>query len=161
MDIHEIRLLGLSTQHQSILFILFLSIYLLTVLGNLLIIRFDDHLLHNPMYFFLSHLSLADRAFASTTIPKMLANLMSQSKTISYSGCLTHMYFFLIFGNTDNFLLACMAYDCYVAICHPLHYTTALYHQCSHKCCILLASGSWIISDLHSLHPFDIAPFFL
>ncbi|XP_066470508.1 olfactory receptor 1f45-like [Tiliqua scincoides] len=151
-DIHEIVLLGLSTQpeHQRLLFVLFLFIYLLTLLGNLLIIlliRLDDHLLHTPMYFFLSHLSLADVTFASTTVPKILVNLMSHSKTISYSGCLTQMYFFLAFGNTDSFLLACMAYDRYVAICRPLHYTTVI----NHKCCLLLASGSWIISALHSL----------
>ncbi|XP_053159587.1 olfactory receptor 1G1-like [Hemicordylus capensis] len=150
--IFEIVLWGISTQpeHQSLLFLFFLSIYLLTLLGNLLIIlliRLDDHLLRTPMYFFLSHLSLADVTFASTTVPKILANLMSRSKTISYSGCLTQMYFFLTFGNTDSFLLACMAYDRYVAICRPLHYTMVI----NGKCCLYLVSGSWIISALHSL----------
>ncbi|XP_062975591.1 olfactory receptor 1F1-like [Elgaria multicarinata webbii] len=150
--ISEIVLLGISAQpeYQVLLFLLFLSIYLLAVLGNLLIlllIRFDDHLFHTPMYFFLSNLSLVDTIFVSTTVPKILVNLMSQTKTISYRGCLTQMYFFLTFGNTDNFLLACMAYDRYVAICRPLHYSMVM----SHKCCLLLASGSWIISALHSL----------
>ncbi|KAH0628916.1 hypothetical protein JD844_010554 [Phrynosoma platyrhinos] len=123
---------------------------MLSLLGNLLIfllIHFDDHLLHIPMYFFLSHLSLADTFFVSTTVPKILSNLMSQTKTISYRGCLAQMYFFLTFGNTDNFLLACMAYDHYVAICHPLHYTTVM----SHKFCLFLVSGSWVLSSLHSL----------
>ncbi|XP_061477699.1 olfactory receptor 1361-like [Rhineura floridana] len=148
----EMVLLGISAlpEHQSLLFLLFLFVYLLTLLGNLLIILlicFDDHLHHTPMYFFLSHLSLADAIFASTTVPKILSDLLSQTKTISFNGCLIQMYFFLTFGNIDNFILACMAYDRYVAICHPLHYTTVM----SHKCCLLLASGSWIISTLHSL----------
>uniref|UniRef100_A0A670JZ04 Olfactory receptor n=1 Tax=Podarcis muralis TaxID=64176 RepID=A0A670JZ04_PODMU len=151
-SISEMVLLGISAlaEHQSLLFFLFLFIYLLTLLGNLLIIlliRFDDHLRHTPMYFFLSYLSLADAMFASTTVPKILMSLMSETKTISFNGCLIQMYFFLTFGNTDNFLLACMAYDRYVAICRPLHYTTMM----SHKCCLVLASGSWIVSALHSL----------
>ncbi|XP_028568674.2 olfactory receptor 1f45-like [Podarcis muralis] len=151
-SISEMVLLGISAlaEHQSLLFFLFLFIYLLTLLGNLLIIlliRFDDHLRRTPMYFFLSYLSLADAMFASTTVPKILMSLMSETKTISFNGCLIQMYFFLTFGNTDNFLLACMAYDRYVAICRPLHYTTLM----SHKCCLVLASGSWIISALHSL----------
>lgn len=148
----EFVLLGLSTQpqHQNLLFLLFLSFYLLALLGNLLIVLLiclDHHLLHTPMYFFLSHLSLADLGFVSSTVPKMLVNLTSPIKTISYSGCLTQMYFFLTFGNTDSFLLACMSYDRYVAICRPLHYTTVI----SHKRCLVLVCGSWILSALHSL----------
>nr|XP_056723225.1 olfactory receptor 1361-like isoform X2 [Euleptes europaea] len=150
--VSEFVLLGLSTQpqHQNLLFLLFLSLYLLTLLGNLLIVLLiclDKHLLHTPMYYFLSHLSLADLGFVSSTVPKILVNLMSPTKTISYNGCLTQMYFFLTFGNTDSFLLACMAYDRYVAICRPLHYTMVM----SHKRCLVLVCGSWILSALHSL----------
>ncbi|XP_077180538.1 olfactory receptor 1F1-like [Paroedura picta] len=148
----EFVLLGLSTQpqHQNLLFLLFLSLYLLALLGNLLIvllIRLDHSLLRTPMYFFLSHLSLADLGFVSSTVPKILENLVSPIKTISYGGCLTQMYFFLTFGNTDSFLLACMAYDRYVAICCPLHYTTVM----SHKRCLVLVCGSWVLSAFHSL----------
>uniref|UniRef100_A0A803TQX3 Olfactory receptor n=2 Tax=Anolis carolinensis TaxID=28377 RepID=A0A803TQX3_ANOCA len=148
----DIVLLSLSSQfeQQGLFFLIFLLVYMLCLLGNLLIVvlvHFDDHLLHTPMYFFLSHLSLVDSFFVSTTVPKILSNLISQTKTISYRGCLTQMYFFLTLGNTDNFLLACMAYDRYVAICHPLHYTTVM----SHKVCVFLVSGSWIFSSLHSL----------
>uniref|UniRef100_A0A6J0U4Y0 Olfactory receptor n=1 Tax=Pogona vitticeps TaxID=103695 RepID=A0A6J0U4Y0_9SAUR len=151
-DLSQIALWGISTQaeHQSLFFLLFLVIYLLALLGNLLIvllIHVDDHLLQTPMYLFLSHLSLADIFFISTTVPKILTNWISQIKTISYHGCLIQMYFFLTFGNTDNFLLACMAYDRYVAICRPLNYPMVM----SHKFCLLLASGSWVISALHSL----------
>lgn len=151
-DISEFILLSISTkpEFQSLLIFVFFVMYLLILVGNLLILLLicvDDRLHNTPMYFFLSHLSLADFGFASTTLPKILVNLMSQTKTISYSGCLTQMYFFLTFGNTDNFLLACMAYDRYVAICRPLHYTTVM----NHKICLLLTSLSWIISALHSL----------
>ncbi|XP_054859825.1 olfactory receptor 1361-like [Eublepharis macularius] len=151
-SISEFVLLGLSTQpqHQRLLFLLFFSLYLFALLGNLLIVlltRLDNHLLRTPMYYFLHHLSLADLGFVSTTVPKILVNLMSPTKTITYRGCLTQMYFFLTFGNTDSFLLACMAYDRYVAICRPLHYTTVM----SQKRCFVLVCGSWITSALHSL----------
>ena len=126
-QISEILLLGLSEEPelQPLLFGLFLSMYLITVLGNLLIIlavSSDSHL-HTPMYFFLSNLSLVDICFTSTTIPKMLVNIQTQSKVITYLGCITQMYFFILFAVLDNFILAVMAYDRYVAICHPLHYT--------------------------------------
>ncbi|XP_015283907.1 PREDICTED: olfactory receptor 1L4-like, partial [Gekko japonicus] len=145
-------LLGISTkaQHQSLLFALFLSMYLLTLLGNLMIIlliRSDARLLCTPMYFFLSHLFLADLGFASTTVIKALDNLLSHTKTITYWGCLTQVYFFLVFGATDSFLLASMACDHYVAICRPLHYSVLM----SHKNCLLLVTGSWLLSHLHSL----------
>ncbi|KAJ7317548.1 hypothetical protein JRQ81_003710 [Phrynocephalus forsythii] len=151
-DFSQITLWGISTQaeYQSLFFLLFLLIYLLAVFGNLLIvllIHVDNHLLHTPMYFLLGQLSLADAFFVSTTVPKILTNWIYQIKTISISGCLTQMYFFLTFGNTDNFLLACMAYDRYVAICRPLYYPVVM----SHRVCRLLATGSWLISALHSL----------
>ncbi|XP_042311843.1 olfactory receptor 1361-like [Sceloporus undulatus] len=145
-------LLGLSTKtgNQGILFVLFMFIYLLTLLGNLMIIlliRTDSRLLHTPMYFFLSHLSLADIGFVSTTVPKALENILSHTKSITYWGCLTQMYFFVAFGITDSFLLASMAYDRYVAICHPLRYSALM----SHKHCLLLVMGSWILAHFHSL----------
>ncbi|KAG6539485.1 olfactory receptor [Crotalus adamanteus] len=151
-DNSEITLLMISSrpEYQRLFFLLFLSIYLLTLLGNILIvllIRLDNYLLQSPMYFFLSHLSLADIIFVSTTVPKILINLMSQTQTITFNECLTQMYFFLASGNTDNFLLACMAYDRYVAVCHPLHYITVM----NRRCCLFLVSGSWIVSGLHSL----------
>ncbi|KAJ7317547.1 hypothetical protein JRQ81_003709 [Phrynocephalus forsythii] len=146
-------LLGLSSsssKFQGFLSPIFLLMYLLTMLGNLLIILLifsNNNLFYAPMYFFLSHLSLADMGFSSTTVPKMLQILVSQTNTISYGGCLTQMYFFVVFCTTDNFLLASMAYDRYVAICRPLHYTTIM----SYRCCLLLASGSWLLAHIHSL----------
>ncbi|XP_075384351.1 olfactory receptor 1f45-like [Tenrec ecaudatus] len=152
-SISEFMLLGLFTQfqeqQQKPLFVLFLSMYLATVLGNLLIILAisTDSRLHSPMYFFLSILSFVDLCFSSTTVPKMLANHILESQTISYSGCLTQLYFLIVFVDMDNFLLAVMAYDRYVAVCHPLHYTTKMTPQL----CALLVVGSWVIAILNAL----------
>ncbi|XP_045429498.1 olfactory receptor 7A10-like [Pipistrellus kuhlii] len=117
--------------------------YLVTVLGNLLIIlavNSDSHL-HTPMYFFLFNLSLVDIYFTSTTIPKMLWNIQSQSKAITYVGCITQLSFFLLFGGLDDFLLAVMAFDRYVAICHPLHYMVIM----NSRLCGLLILVSWVM----------------
>ncbi|XP_035888243.1 olfactory receptor 7A5-like isoform X4 [Phyllostomus discolor] len=150
-QISEFLLLGFSETHgqQPILFGLFLCMYLITVLGNLLIIlavSSDSHL-HTPMYFFLSNLSLVDICFTSTTIPKMLVNIQTQSKVITYAGCITQMYFCIHFAVLDDFILTVMAYDRYVAICHPLHYMVIM-NPCL---CGLLVLVSWVISILNSL----------
>ncbi|XP_058513673.1 olfactory receptor 7D4-like [Ochotona princeps] len=142
----QFLLLGLSEDAalQPLLFGLFLSIDVLCVLGNLLIIlaiTFDAHL-HTPMYFFLSNLSLNDICFISTTVPRMLMNIQTQSKAISYEGCLAQMYFFMIFATLDSMLLTVMAYDRFVAICHPLHYTVIM----NPRLCGLLLLLCWSIS---------------
>ncbi|KAK1342599.1 hypothetical protein QTO34_015365 [Cnephaeus nilssonii] len=129
-SISEFILLGVSEEPElkPIIFGLFLSMYLITVLGNLpiiLAVSSDSHL-HTPMYFFLSNLSLVDICFTSTTIPKMVWNIQTQNKVITYEGCITQMHFFLLFAGLDNFLLTVMAYDRYVAICQPLHYTVIM-----------------------------------
>ncbi|KAM4889387.1 olfactory receptor 7D4-like [Thomomys bottae] len=144
----EFLLLGLSNdpEVEPILFGLLLSMYLITVLGNLLIIlaiTSDPHL-HTPMYFFLSILSLADLGFISTTVPKMLVDLRNHSKSISYAGCLTQVSFFFFSGCLDSALLAVMAYDRLVAICHPLHYSLIM----SPRLCGLLVLLSCFISFL-------------
>ncbi|KAM6163675.1 olfactory receptor 1G1 [Rhynchocyon petersi] len=147
----EFFLLGFSEQEeqQEVLFWLFLSMYLVTVTGNLLIILaiISDAHLHTPMYFFLANLSLADACFVSTTVPKMLVNIWIQNQVISYAGCLSQLYFFMLFVMLEAFLLAVMAYDRYVAICHPLHYIIVM----SPGLCALLVIVSWIMNALHSL----------
>ncbi|XP_062965065.1 olfactory receptor 7A10-like isoform X2 [Cynocephalus volans] len=147
----DFLLLGLSEEPglQPLLFGLFLSMYLVTVLGNLLIIlaTISDSHLHTPMYFFLSNLSFVDICFTSTTIPKMLLNIQTHSKVITYAGCITQIYFFILFGVLDNFFLTVMAYDRFVAICHPLHYTVIM----NPRVCGLLVMVSWIVSALNSL----------
>uniref|UniRef100_A0A8C3WXE7 Olfactory receptor n=1 Tax=Catagonus wagneri TaxID=51154 RepID=A0A8C3WXE7_9CETA len=149
--VSEFLLLGLPIrpEQQGLFFALFLGMYLTTVLGNLLIIlliRLDPRL-HTPMYFFLSHLAFSDISFSSVTVPKMLMNMRTQDQSISYAGCIAQMYFFIVFAVLDNFLLASMAYDRYVAICHPLRYTTIM----RDGLCTLLVTVSWILSNAHSL----------
>ncbi|XP_075393161.1 olfactory receptor 7A5-like [Tenrec ecaudatus] len=144
-------LLGLSEEAelQPLLFGLFLSMYLVTFTGNLLIILaiIKDSHLHTPMYFFLSNLSFVDICSTSTTVPKMLLNIQMQNRVISYAHCITQMYFFMVFGGLDHFLLTVMAYDRFVAICHPLHYTVIM----NPRFCGLLLLASWLLSVLDAL----------
>ncbi|XP_049740821.1 olfactory receptor 8S1-like [Elephas maximus indicus] len=149
--ITEFIILGLSADPkiQALLFVLFLGIYLLTMLGNLmmlLVIRTDSHL-HTPMYFFLSHLSFIDLCFSSVTVPKMLENLLSQKKSISVRGCLAQIFFVFITGGTEICLLSVMAYDRYAAICHPLLYGQVM----SKQWCAQLVWGSWGLGFLDTV----------
>ncbi|XP_006877902.1 PREDICTED: olfactory receptor 7A5-like [Chrysochloris asiatica] len=149
--VSEFILLGLSEEAdlQPLLFGLFLSMYLVTFTGNLLIILaiiMNSHL-HTPMYFFLSNLSFADICLTSNTIPKMLLNIQIQNNVITYEDCITQMFFFMFFIGLDHFLLIVMAYDRFVAICHPLHYMIIM----KPKFCSLLLMASWLLSALQSL----------
>ncbi|MBZ3872221.1 Olfactory receptor 18 [Sciurus carolinensis] len=138
---------------QPILFGLFLSMYLVTVLGNLLIIlavSSDSHL-HTPMYFFLSNLSLTDIGFISTTVPKMIVDIQTHSRVISYVGCLTQMSLFILFGCMDGMLLTVMAYDCFVAICHPLYYPITMNPWLCSFLVLLSFLFSLLDSQLHNL----------
>ncbi|KFO25484.1 olfactory receptor 1 [Fukomys damarensis] len=147
----EFLLLGLPIQpeHQYLFYALFLAMYLSTVLGNLTIIILIqvDSYLHTPMYFFLRNLSFSDLCFSSVTVPKLLQTMQSQIPSIPYAGCLAQMYFFLFFGDLASFLLVAMAYDRYVAICSPLHYTSIM----SPKLCVCLVVLSWVLTMFHAL----------
>ncbi|KAM6169998.1 olfactory receptor 1L4-like [Rhynchocyon petersi] len=144
-------LLGLSSNPhlQKPLFAIFFVMYMIIMMGNVLIILtiHSDSRLHTPMYFFLSNLSFMDICFTTVIVPKMLANLVSETKTISYVGCLVQMYFFMAFGNTDSYLLASMAIDRLVAICNPFRYEVTMN---THRCLFMLI-GSCTISHLHAL----------
>ncbi|XP_043837086.1 olfactory receptor 1D2-like [Dromiciops gliroides] len=150
-SVSEFLLLGLTQdpEHERFLFGLFLAMYLVTMVGNLLIVLaiISDVHLHTPMYFFLANLSFTDVCFVSNTVPKMLVNLYTQKKSISYTGCLIQLYFLVSLVALDNLLLAVMAYDRFVAICRPLHYTTIM----SPRLCILLLIPCWILSILYGL----------
>ncbi|XP_053515186.1 olfactory receptor 1094 [Artibeus jamaicensis] len=113
---------------QVFLFLLFLAIYLFTLIGNLgmVILITMDSRLHNPMYYFLSVLSILDACYSSVVTPKMLVNFLKESKAISYVGCVAQMFLFVTFGTTECFLLAAMAYDRYVAIYNPLLYSVSM-----------------------------------
>ncbi|XP_049483219.1 olfactory receptor 8S1-like [Panthera uncia] len=148
--ITEFILTGLSDDPhiQALLFVLFLGIYLLTMMGNLmllLVIRTDSRL-HTPMYFFLSNLSFLDLCFSSVTVPKLLKDLLSEKKTISVEGCLAQVFFVFITAGTEAFLLSAMAYDRYAAICHPLLYGQVM----SNQLCMGLVLASWGLASLNA-----------
>ncbi|CAI9153577.1 unnamed protein product [Rangifer tarandus platyrhynchus] len=147
-NITEFILLGLSQnmkiKHLQLpLFLAFLIVYAVTVLGNLgmiLIIRINPKL-HTPMYYFLRHLSFVDLCYSTVVTPKLLENLLVEDRTISFTRCLLQFFFACTFVVTETFLLAVMAYDRFVAVCNPLLYTVVM----SPKLCSLLvgASYSW------------------
>ncbi|KFQ37160.1 Olfactory receptor 2B2, partial [Merops nubicus] len=146
----EFILQGLSSQlrTQTVLFMVFLVFYLLTMVGNILImalIRADCHL-QSPMYFFLANLSLVDICYISSYVPQMLVNLLTKKRTISFFRCAAQMYFSLAFGITECVLLGAMAYDRYVAICRPLLYATIM----NRKLCMHMVVASWASSLLSS-----------
>uniref|UniRef100_A0A8C9ALD0 Olfactory receptor n=1 Tax=Prolemur simus TaxID=1328070 RepID=A0A8C9ALD0_PROSS len=138
---------------QPVLFSLFLSMYPVTILGNLLIILavISDSHLHTPMYLFLSNLSLADICLSTATVPKMLANIRTRSQSITYAGCLTQMFFVLGSATLENFLLAVMAYDRYVAICHPLRYAVIMNLRLCGLLILLCLSVSIMDALLHDM----------
>ncbi|XP_032751300.1 olfactory receptor 5B12-like [Rattus rattus] len=149
-EVTEFILAGLTDdpELQIPLFIVFLLIYLSTLLGNLGmvgLILLDSHL-HTPMYLFLSHLSLVDFGYSSAVTPKVMAGLLSIDKTISHNACGTQFFFFVGFITTESFLLAAMAYDRYAAVCKPLHYTTTM----TTNTCACLIIGSYVCGFLNS-----------
>ncbi|KAK1342800.1 hypothetical protein QTO34_015567 [Cnephaeus nilssonii] len=146
----EFLLLGFSDdpELQPLTFSLFLAMYLVTLLGNLLIILAigSDSRLHTPMYFFLCNLSMADIGFSSTTVPKVLLDIQTHSRVISYAGCLTQLSYLIFFACLDSALLTVMAYDRFVAVCYPLHYLDIM----NPRVCSLLLLLSFLISLLDS-----------
>ncbi|XP_077169479.1 olfactory receptor 11L1-like [Paroedura picta] len=136
---------------QVLYFIIFLLIYLLTLLGNiiLLITLRAESSLHTPMYFFLSNLAVLEIGYTSVTLPKLLAISLGTAKTISLPECLVQTYFFFFLGSTECFLLAVMAYDRYLAICNPLRYSTLM----CNRVCVFLSLGSWITGFLNPCPP--------
>ncbi|XP_040833102.1 olfactory receptor 8A1 [Ochotona curzoniae] len=144
-------ILGGLTNRQALqlpLFLLFLAIYLVTVVGNLgmiTLIRLNSQL-HTPMYYFLSNLSLVDLCYSSVITPKMLVNFVSQKNIISYAGCMSQLYFFLVFVIAECYMLTVMAYDRYVAICRPLLYTIIM----SRPVCSMLVAVVYIMGFIGS-----------
>ncbi|XP_004469340.1 olfactory receptor 8A1 [Dasypus novemcinctus] len=133
---------------QLPLFLLFLGIYTVTMVGNLgmiTLIRLNPQL-HTPMYFFLSNLSLVDLSYSSVITPKMLVNFVSEKNTISYEECMSQLYFFIVFVAAECYMLTVMAYDRYVAICSPLLYNIIM----SHQVCSLLVAVAYIMGLIGS-----------
>ncbi|XP_045636842.1 olfactory receptor 4K13-like [Ursus americanus] len=149
--VSEFILLGLTELRElQICFFLFFSvIYIAIVLGNLLIIfivKLDPHL-HSPMYFLLANLSFIDMTLASFATPKMICDLISEYKAISYEGCMAQMFFLHLLGGSEMMLLVVMAIDRFIAICKPLHYKAIM----SHRVCIGLALLSWTTGFVHTM----------
>ncbi|KAM4703157.1 olfactory receptor 5AR1-like [Rhinophrynus dorsalis] len=149
--ITEFILVGLSDNPdiQVLLFIVFLCIFVITLLGNTAIIFAYIFIsdLHTPMYFFLANFSFLEICYVVSTVPKLLTILLTDNNTISFSNCAVQMYFFLLFCGTECYMLAVMAYDRYNAICQPLLYSTIM----SKRTCFQLIAGSWILGSVNSL----------
>ncbi|XP_014449189.1 olfactory receptor 10A7-like [Alligator mississippiensis] len=127
---------------QMLLFLMCFILYTFTLLGNslILLITMTEPALHSAMYFFLGNLSFLEICYSSVTLPKMLAVFLTGDNTISFMGCAAQMYFFLLLGSAECYLLAAMAYDRYVAICYPLRYTQIM----DRRSCIWLVVSSWL-----------------
>nr|XP_040126468.1 olfactory receptor 3A3-like [Ictidomys tridecemlineatus] len=147
----DFLLLGLmdDTVAHPVLFLLFLSIYLLNAMGNLsmVVLVRSDGALCSPMYYFLGHLSFVDACFTTVTVPRLLVSLLHPAQAISFQACFAQMYFFLALGVTESYLLAAMSYDRAVAVCQPLHYTAVM----TPWRCAALVGASWAVAHLHSL----------
>ncbi|XP_011381924.1 olfactory receptor 4K15-like, partial [Pteropus vampyrus] len=149
--VSEFIILGLcdSWELQAVLLVIFSLLYLITILGNIFIVLLiiSDLHLHSPMYFLLANLSFIDFCLSSVTTPKMITDFLKEKKTISFGGCMCQVLFVHFFGGGEMVLLVSMAYDRYVAICKPLHYSSIM----SRRTCIGLVLTSWIIGFVHSI----------
>ncbi|XP_075408994.1 olfactory receptor 6C76-like [Tenrec ecaudatus] len=147
-SVKEFILLGLTEDSElNILVFLFLFLtYILSITGNLLIINLtviDSHL-KTPMYFFLRNFSFLEISYTTVCIPRFLISIVTRDRTISYNSCMAQVFFFILLGSTEFFILAVMSYDRYVAICKPLHYTTIM----NSKVCMQLVISSWVAGFL-------------
>ncbi|XP_032724693.1 olfactory receptor 148-like [Lontra canadensis] len=149
-DLHEFILLGIPQAKglETVLFVIFSFIYLFTLLGNSLILTavVSSSTLHTPMYFFLGLLSIFDMLFPSVTCPKMLFYLSGQSHTISYEGCAAQLFFYHFLGSAEGCLYSVMAYDRFVAICHPLRYMLIM----RPGVCVGLVVAAWLVGCLQA-----------
>ncbi|XP_006214185.2 olfactory receptor 4P4-like [Vicugna pacos] len=143
-------LLGLSQNKniEILCFILFLFCYLAIWMGNLLIMISItcSPLINQPMYFFLNYLSLSDLCYPSTVVPKLMTDLLAERKTVSYSSCMTQLFILHFLGGIEIFVLTGMAYDCYVAICKPLHYTVIMSRQRCNAIILACCTGGFMHS---------------
>ncbi|XP_066843103.1 olfactory receptor 14C36-like [Anser cygnoides] len=143
---------------QLLHFGLFLGIYLAALLGNGLILTAVacDHRLHTPMYFFLLNLALLDLGTITTTVPKAMANSLWDTTAISFFGCATQVFMFVVFVLAEFYLLTIMAYDRYVAICKPLHYGTIM----DSRTCVYMGAAAWgsgvLSALLHTANTFSL-----
>ncbi|XP_006032272.1 olfactory receptor 1009-like [Alligator sinensis] len=147
----EFILMGLTERPDMkvILFVIFLLMYTVTLVGNIgiIIVIHSDPQLHTSMYFFLNSLSVVDICFSSVIVPRTLVNFVAEKRTISFAGCTGQAFFYIVFVTAECFLLAAMAYDRYMAICNPLLYTAVV----TKRLCIQLVAGSYIGGIVNSV----------
>nr|XP_056720440.1 olfactory receptor 2G3-like [Euleptes europaea] len=156
-EVLEFVLMGFSNhpRMEPLLFVLFSFIYMATLFGNfgVIVLATADPHLHTPMYFFLRHLAFLNLCYTTAVVPKMLSNLISVKKTISYLLCMVQTYISAFMGAAECVLLAVMALDRYVAVCHPLRYTIIM----NHHVCGRIAAASWTLSFLVSVVPLKLS----
>ncbi|XP_070584466.1 olfactory receptor 12D2-like [Erythrolamprus reginae] len=144
-------LLGLNIDYelQYIIFVIFLLLYMATLIGNgaIVIVVLTEPHLHTPMYFFLGNLSYIDIFYSTVTVPKLLQGFLIDVQIISFNGCMVQLFFFYFLGSSEGILLGLMAYDRYVAICNPLRYTVIMRKMV----CVLMAVVAWSIGFFHAL----------
>ncbi|XP_075061662.1 olfactory receptor 5AP2-like [Mixophyes fleayi] len=140
------------------LFVFFLHVYMVTVVGNIgmMAVVHSTSNLHTPMYFFLSYLSLVDLLYSSVVTPKMLSDLISMRKTISFHGCALQLFFFATLAGTEVFLLSNMSYDRYAAICHPLHYVSIMTKKKCWCLVVLAFTFGFLQSSIHTSCVFSL-----
>ncbi|KAM6154240.1 LOW QUALITY PROTEIN: olfactory receptor 9K2-like [Erethizon dorsatum] len=150
-EVTDFILVGIRVRPElhSLLFLLFLVIYGMVLLGNLSMIGIivTDPRLNTPMYFFLGNLSVIDLSYCTVIVPKAMVNILSQKKTISFAGCVTQLFLYALFMVTEAFVLAAMAYDRFIAICNPLLYSVSM----SRRICIQLVAGSYLCGWVSSI----------
>ncbi|KAM4697194.1 olfactory receptor 5AP2-like [Rhinophrynus dorsalis] len=155
-------LLGLSSSPhlRAVSFLVFMSIYLMTLLGNVIVLTavLSDARLHTPMYFFLANLSFLEMCYTSVTVPKILTNILQENNTISFRACFSQVYIFTLCATTECILLAIMAYDRYVAICIPLRYRVIM----NQNLCLQFAAIAWtsgVVNSVIQTLPTSLLPF--
>ncbi|XP_069610093.1 olfactory receptor 6B1-like [Ranitomeya imitator] len=152
-NVKEFIILGFSSiqEYQKFLYVFFLLIYVTTLTVNisLIVIIWFGQQLHKPMYYFLGNLSFLELGYISVTVPKIIVDIPRKRKSISFSGCMTQLFFFTFLGATETILLAVMSFDRFLAVCYPLRYTSIM----SHRVCSILAIASWVLGFLTTSFP--------
>ena len=150
-EVTDFILVGIRVRPElhSLLFLLFLIVYWMVLLGNLSMIGIivTDPRLNTPVYFFLGNLSIIDLSYSTVIVPKAMVNILSQKKTISFAGCVAQLFLYALFMVTEAFVLAAMAYDRFIAICNPLLYTVRM----SRSLCMQLVAGSYLCGWVSSI----------
>ncbi|XP_075771185.1 olfactory receptor 1f45-like [Pelodiscus sinensis] len=148
-SVSQFVLLGLSKEQDLLIVVVLLVTYLVNLAGNSLLLGLvvTDPQLCSPMYFLLSHLAVVDMSFASISLPQALVHALTQHRAVSFTSCMAQLFMFFAVGNMENYLLAAMAYDRYVAVCDPLRYAAVV----TRSLCLKMVAASWAVVIAHAL----------